>query len=116
MQVNLLGVALRVAQHLGLALAEDDVRALLPLLTFGAMQSSTQFQPTSVEWKAGFKFVRKGIVGDFKEQFKGDMEEEFLAHVRETGVFTTFDPWCHAADNAVRSCGARYLASDRRND
>ena len=111
MTANLREVAVRVAQHLSLDVAEADIDHLLEFLTFKSMKSTKQFQPTSVSWKEGFQFVRKGVVGDFRSHFVGDMEERFCAAVRGSQVFTVFDPWGGSDSEEVRSLISRYMAT-----
>lgn len=108
MKADLAGVVLKVAKHLDLKISEKDVEPLLSFFTFEAMKGTPQFQPTSVSWKEGFQFVRKGIVGDYKNLFQGDMEDRFLAAVRKTGVLACVDPWASAGEH-VEACGLRYL-------
>jgi len=56
----------RVAAHLGLGLSSADLEELLPTFAFTHMKANLdQFQPTSVSWKDGFQFLRKGVQGDF---------------------------------------------------
>jgi hypothetical protein len=46
------------------------VGALVPRFTIESMKAERKkFEPVSVQWKPGFNFVRKGVVGDSSAAF-----------------------------------------------
>jgi len=73
-----------VAQFLELDLAKDAIDELVPNFTIDAMKSDRKrFEPVSVQWKEGFNFVRKGIVGDSEKSFDEETARAFNNFVAE---------------------------------
>mmetsp|Transcript_30091 Transcript_30091/g.80169 ORF Transcript_30091/g.80169 Transcript_30091/m.80169 type:complete len:100 (-) Transcript_30091:131-430(-) len=69
----------RVSAHLGLELKEEDLSELLPTFSLSHMKANRDnFQPTSVSWKEGFEFIRKGERGDHASLY-GDVERAAYA-------------------------------------
>lgn len=61
MKADLAGVARRVARHLGVRYSD----AVLRCCTFEAMRADeARYEPQSVQWAPGFRFLRKGGSGD----------------------------------------------------
>ena len=56
-----------------------DIEAhVLPNLTFDSMKRNMdRFQPVSVTWKPGYKFIRKGEVGDHKALLSETQQARF---------------------------------------
>jgi estrone sulfotransferase len=68
----------RIVKYLELddVVQERHIDKLMPSFSFDAMKNNlTMFQPKSVTWKNGFKFLRKGIIGDSSRELN---EEEML--------------------------------------
>jgi len=61
----------RIVRFLDLDVDDDQVEALLPKFTFrGMVKDLDKFQPRSVGWTGGFRFLRKGVVGDGEEHMR----------------------------------------------
>jgi sulfotransferase len=56
----------QISDHLGCSYSDVELAEIItPHCTFSFMKEhQTQYQPVSVTWKAGYNFIRKGIVGD----------------------------------------------------
>ena len=73
-----------IAQHLELSLSTQQLEELVPLFTMSAMKANkASFEPVSVQWKPGFEFLRKGVVGDSKEAFGEECKAIFSQMVSE---------------------------------
>lgn len=71
----------KVARFVGMStLSDDQLCALLPKLSFAGMRSDqARYSPVSVQWKEGFSFIRKGIVGDSRDAWAG-LDEGVRTH------------------------------------
>ena len=63
---------------------KEDLSAAVHLIAMSAMKANKKsFEPTSVQWKPGFEFLRKGVVGDSKEAFNDECQAIFTQMVNE---------------------------------
>lgn len=59
-------------------MTNDRLIELTNILSFQSMKENEKlYQPLSVEWSNNFKFLRKGVVGDSKNNFS-EMEEKLI--------------------------------------
>lgn len=90
MKESLGDVVLKIARHLRVELNQDQLRKILPKLSFDYMKSNIKkFEPRSVKWikkNDGFSFVRKGEVGDAKNLFSQKHETQFLEYFRNSQI------------------------------
>eukprot|EP00929_Paragymnodinium_shiwhaense_P001553 TRINITY_DN101792_c0_g1_i1.p1 TRINITY_DN101792_c0_g1~~TRINITY_DN101792_c0_g1_i1.p1 ORF type:complete len:310 (-),score=29.76 TRINITY_DN101792_c0_g1_i1:167-1096(-) len=82
MCANLRPCLKRVVEHLQLRNIDDAaLDKLLPCFSFDDMKKNRDnFQPTSVKWKDGFSFLRKGVKGDHGSLY-GDQEHRDYAQM-----------------------------------
>lgn len=75
---NLKDQVLRILTFLSLSYSDEEVDAVLPFMSFAYMKANKhKFEPISVQWKEGFEFIRKGVVGDHVTIFS---EEDCLLY------------------------------------
>lgn len=88
MTTNLRGEVLRIMRFLDLSITDEVLeKDLLPSFRFDSMKcNSDRFQPKSVTWLNGYKFLRKGKVGDGRAL----MEENIGSDSR---LIFEFDEW-----------------------
>ena len=66
---------LKIATFLDQNVPADRLNELAHLLSFQAMKAKKElYQPISVQWKDGFNFLRKGIIGDSCSHFAEEEE------------------------------------------
>merc|ERR1712166_5777 len=84
MKTDLSGAVHAVADFLELELSPAEVEALVPRFTIEAMKANRkQFEPVSVQWKPGFNFVRKGVVGDSRNVFTPELQAKYSQMLEE---------------------------------
>jgi len=90
LKVDFIGVSRKVAQFLGKKVSDEQLEELKKHCSFNSMKNNDM-----VNFKAaGFtniEFMRKGIVGDFKNYFDEELEAEFDKYVEERLVGTDFN-------------------------
>ena len=70
----------RISQFLELNLEEEDRMRLLLSFSFDSMRiesNLSKFQPKSVTWIGEYKFLRKGVVGDFSSLISNEQALKF---------------------------------------
>jgi len=76
-------VVKKIVIFLNCQIPEEKLHALLPLFSFDYMKANlSNFQPTSVQWKSGFEFIRKGQVNDSKNIFTETEEQYFMQMIQ----------------------------------
>jgi len=87
---DFIGVSRKVAEFLGKKVSDEQLDELKKHCSFNSMKNNDM-----VNFKAaGFtniEFMRKGIVGDFKNYFNKELEAEFDKYVEERLVGTDFN-------------------------
>lgn len=81
---DLLGNLERISTFLDKSYSRDFIACnILPHVTFAGMKEHRRlYEPVSVEWKPGFQFIRKGIVGDHRTLLSEEQEREYVAKAR----------------------------------
>eukprot|EP00558_Chaetoceros_sp_UNC1202_P001835 CAMPEP_0197257672 /NCGR_PEP_ID=MMETSP1429-20130617/79545_1 /TAXON_ID=49237 /ORGANISM="Chaetoceros sp., Strain UNC1202" /LENGTH=209 /DNA_ID=CAMNT_0042721581 /DNA_START=1 /DNA_END=630 /DNA_ORIENTATION=+ len=77
---DLKGSVIKLVKYLEMddVLTTGDIDEIVPSFSFQSMKKDlNRFQPKSVTWKNDFKFLRKGVVGDQKQQLSNASRNEF---------------------------------------
>jgi Sulfotransferase domain. len=73
-------------------LTKDDVMNVLPSFEFTNMRNHLdKFQPKSVSWKNDFRFLRRGCVGDYKNNLTSDQVVLFKNDLVQRQLFQKLD-------------------------
>ncbi|KAJ6638675.1 Luciferin sulfotransferase [Pseudolycoriella hygida] len=92
MKKDLLGVIEKTAEFLGKSYSEKELFKLADHLSFDSMKESSSFDLAQwVGTKTDFRFIRKGIVGSYREE----MSQEYI---------DKFDEWTHEYNQQNGTC------------
>lgn len=94
MVLNLRETVDKIVRYLELddVLQKRDVDELIPSFTFDAMKKDLMlFQPKSVTWKNGFKFLRKGIIGDSSRELGKEEMMTFEKHLNDINFMSKLE-------------------------
>ena len=62
---------------------EKDIVSMLPTFSFASMKKdSTRFQPKSVTWIGNFSFLRKGVIGDNKNELEDEIRQDYRDYLK----------------------------------
>lgn len=63
---------------------ENDIISLLPTFSFASMKKDiTRFQPKSVTWVGNFSFLRKGLIGDNKNELEDEIRQGYKDYLKK---------------------------------
>lgn len=80
MKKDLKSVAFKVAEFLGKNIPDNEMDNFLQHLTFNSMQRNPSINFTK-------NFIRKGVVGDFKNKMTEDQIEQFNRWIKMNNKF-----------------------------
>lgn len=63
---------------------ENDIMSLLPTFSFASMKKDiNRFQPKSVTWIGNFSFLRKGLIGDNKNELQDEIRQDYIDYLKK---------------------------------
>lgn len=88
MKKDLRSVVVEVANFLGKPVPEDQMDKLLHHLSFNAMKNNTATNYVNTEQGS---FIRKGTVGDYKNEMSPEIIKKFEKWTQENNRFGVFE-------------------------